>query len=201
MQALARSSELDALTSLPLAYPRPRPSPLQALGRAALARAQELDDLKHKMQELANKMQEDEEAMECSVCFEVGGVCVLFPPFLIPSLSPSLPPTSPLPPPPDGSINLTPTSEPASTALIPCGHCFCCSPGCASHDVEICPSCRTPIQSRTVLFGALQPASQHAHLVNLAASLGEPIAKSQDDSGSGQNESGLGGSAGGSAGL
>ena len=69
------------------------------------------------------------------------------------------------------------TPGPASTALIPCGHCFCCRPECGSHDVEICPSCRAPIESRTVLFGALQPSSQHAQLVDLAASLGAAVAR------------------------
>ena len=32
--------------------------------------------------------------------------------------------------------------NPASTALMPCGHCFCCKEGCGSKTVSVCPCCQ-----------------------------------------------------------
>eukprot|EP00802_Teleaulax_amphioxeia_P031500 Tamp_34776.p1 GENE.Tamp_34776~~Tamp_34776.p1 ORF type:complete len:167 (-),score=28.47 Tamp_34776:25-525(-) len=107
----------------------------EALAHAAAARRSELQVLHAQMTKLADKMLEDEEAMECSVCLETG----------------------------------------ASTALIPCGHCFCCRPSCASHTVDVCPSCRAPVKSRTVLFGAHAPTSQYPQIANLLDALSRTI--------------------------
>ena len=41
----------------------------------------------------------------------------------------------------------------ASTAFIPCGHCFCCKDGCGSKEVSTCPACRCAVTRRTELFG------------------------------------------------
>ena len=113
--------------------------------------------LLQQVQELADKMQQDQEEMECSVCMEAG----------------------------------------ASTALIPCGHCFCCSDPCGSATVLVCPCCRylqhpdslvprltyctgaeifcycrAPVESRQVIFGILPAGSQHSQLARLADALG-----------------------------
>ena len=41
----------------------------------------------------------------------------------------------------------------ASTAFIPCGHCFCCKDGCGSREVSTCPACRSAVTGRIELFG------------------------------------------------
>ena len=51
------------------------------------------------------------------------------------------------------------------------GHYFCCRPTCASHTVDVCPSCRAPVKSRTVLFGAHAPTSQYLQIANLLEAL------------------------------
>ncbi len=40
----------------------------------------------------------------------------------------------------------------AVTALVPCGHCFCCAEGCASRVVDACPNCRVAVEGRTALY-------------------------------------------------
>ncbi|KAJ1494495.1 hypothetical protein T484DRAFT_1877675 [Baffinella frigidus] len=44
----------------------------------------------------------------------------------------------------------------ADTAVVPCGHCFCCSETCGSSTVATCPTCIRPFEGRTKLFGALR---------------------------------------------
>ena len=63
----------------------------------------------------------------------------------------------------------------ASTAMVPCGHCFCCRPTCGSHSVDVCPSCRAPVESRTVLFGA-HVTSQYPQLATLLDALARSAA-------------------------
>lgn len=87
---------------------------LRTLSGQASEYGKELADLHLKMTQVAEKVLEVQEAMECSVCME----------------------------------------NTASTALIPCGHCFCCLDGCVSKEVSTCPCCRSAVTGRTELFGA-----------------------------------------------
>ena len=47
----------------------------------------------------------------------------------------------------------------ASTAFIPCGHCFCCKDGCGSKEASTCPACRSAVTARTEVFGECLSAS------------------------------------------
>jgi len=60
----------------------------------------------------------------------------------------------------------------ATTALNPCGHCFCCCEDCGSVSAAVCPICSQAVESRTRLFGAKLDSAIAADLALAAAAVG-----------------------------
>ncbi len=116
-----------------------RVSQLKGLSVEATSQAAQLAALHADLQEVVHKVQEVEEGMECSVCFE----------------------------------------RKATTALNPCGHCFCChedsdpARSCGSHNVPISPCYRSVVQSRTQFFSVMSDSMvQHQDVFGIADAVG-----------------------------
>ncbi len=48
----------------------------------------------------------------------------------------------------------------ANTALLPCGHCFCCREGCGSLGVKVCPMCNAIVENHARLFPFKAPLAR-----------------------------------------